>query len=202
MTTQHALPYLLRLPVPPVTSANTGTPVVASEHEKPVRRDHLALAKLMHAVSQMPSINTVLVDVALPMWEPSADTVRAVQEWFGHYQPAVINVGVPAWYDPTFYPMVQSHAPASVFIAPPAIAGTQIQQEALINAVRRFFPTAKLSLSNHSDSEEGWTRPLLRVESGMNDLDKLDDLEQKFYEEVERHETLKSALNSTTILFV
>jgi len=43
---------------------------------------------------------------------------------------------------------------------------------------------------------------LLRVETGINDLDKLDELEQKFYEEVERQETLISALNSTTVFFV
>ncbi|MGO9515233.1 MAG: hypothetical protein ACLP2F_16560 [Steroidobacteraceae bacterium] len=87
------------------------------------------------------------------------------------------------------------------FSSSPSIS-TGLREEALIKAVRRIFPNAKVSISNQIDYEEGWTRPLLRVETGINDLDKLDELEQKFYEEVERQETLVSALNATTVFFV
>jgi hypothetical protein len=72
----------------------------------------------------------------------------------------------------------------------------------LADAVLRIFPGAKISLATQTDDEEGWSRPLLEVETGIDDSQKLNDLEQKFYEEVESHETLTAALKSMTVLFL
>jgi hypothetical protein len=85
----------------------------------------------------------------------------------------------------------------------PALAPAVIQtrQTALISAVRSIFPSAKISVSSHSDEEEGWTRPLVQVETGITDPERLSALEEKFYQYVDLHETLKAALDSTTVLF-
>jgi hypothetical protein len=82
-----------------------------------------------------------------------------------------------------------------------APAVSQTRQTALISAVRSIFSNAKISVSSHSDEEEGWTRPLLQVETGITDSEKLSALEEKFYQYVDLHETLKAALDSTTVLF-
>jgi len=208
VSAEDMLLYLRRLPVPPVTSVNTTRPIFAPRGEYATDIS-LAVANFMQrALSVAPSSYSVLVDGSPPSWGLSADTNRAIQQWFGHS--AATNARVPlfkyeanwlgymAWDAPCQWPP----AAAGTFFAPPSAAAAQIQQEALVNAVRRIFPSATLSLTSQADPEEGWTRPLLRVESGVGDLDKLDDLEHKFYEEVEKHETLISALNSITVLFV
>lgn len=90
---------------------------------------------------------------------------------------------------------------AATVSASPCVERSSLQEEALVDAVRRIFPDAKVSRSVQSDQEEGWSRPLIRVETGIDDFEKLYELEQKFYEEVERHETLISALNLVTVFF-
>lgn len=91
---------------------------------------------------------------------------------------------------------------AATYTPTPSAAVNQSRQEALIAAVRSIFANAKISVTSHADEEEGWTRPLLQIDTGIGDPDKLDELEQKFYDFVERHETLTAALQSTTVLFL
>jgi hypothetical protein len=83
---------------------------------------------------------------------------------------------------------------------PSAVANHPLER--LISGVRTVFPNAKISLSTQTDEEEGWSRPLLNVETGVDDPDELSKLEEKFYVEVENHETLIAALKTTTVLFM
>jgi hypothetical protein len=98
--------------------------------------------------------------------------------------------------------------PAAVPASSPAMAAPTVQSnsavqlERLRSAVLGIFPKATMELSTHSDVEEGWTRPLLTVETGIDDPELLSELEYEFYEKVENHETLTAALNETTVLFL
>lgn len=83
----------------------------------------------------------------------------------------------------------------------PSASVAKAHESALISTVKRIFANAKITVSTHSDEDEGWTRPLIEVETGISDPDQLIALEYKFYEEVENHESLKAALDTTTVLF-
>jgi hypothetical protein len=85
---------------------------------------------------------------------------------------------------------------------PSAIPTVSVELERLATAVYKIFPKATITQSIQTDNEEGWSRPLLTVETGIEDPQRLSELEYKFYEEVESHESLTAALNEITVLFL
>jgi hypothetical protein len=204
--------YLVLLPTPPVTSTNTAIDLVmAIKDEIQKELEARTLSALIHA--KVPASFTILIDEALPTWGLDAYSHTTLQDLLSSQArvPVItVDAGPPAWSDSSLFAMalgrtvVSSWLPTSAgaITAAPTRAGALIQQEALINAVRRIFQGAQLSLSTQSDPEEGWSRPLLTVETGIQDADRLSALEDRFYQEVEKHETLTAALNEMTVLFL
>ncbi len=73
---------------------------------------------------------------------------------------------------------------------------SQISLEAidyLLAAIRDNYGGVKIDVAIHTDPEEGWVKPVITVHSGMEDFDKLLDLEDVFF---------ARAANDTTILTI
>ncbi len=211
MNAVRALSYLRRLPSPPVTSTNTVVDLVSTLNDEIQNQFHgTELAGLMRANHFTSIVQHVLVDGGLPTWAPM-DIYAVFRELLDpHTSPAIPVVVTNTSFPSPFYASLLagkvatfgSYAAAGALTASATPAATQIHQEALINAVRTIFPSAELSISTQSDPEERWSRPLLTVETGIRDAEKLSALEDEFYEEVENHETLTAALNEMTVLFL
>jgi hypothetical protein len=204
-------PYLAHLPTPPRTTANTADYVVITANHILENLDvPVPVAEQMNAIylgrsSMLPAhiVTTVM---------PNAVCHFQLSQWSSGYEgfnspihtalaSLCKNVAVVGFGGTGTDLIAYVDAASGTAPAPSAVAG-QIQRESLINAVRSIFPDAALALSNQSDPEEGWTRPLLTVDTGIEDPEKFSELERKFYEEIEGHETLTAALNAMTVLLL
>ena len=74
---------------------------------------------------------------------------------------------------------------------------SQVSSKALDNllaAIRDTYGDVKIDISIHTDPEEGWTKPVITVQSGMEDFDKLLDVEDKFFAKAENDLALLAIL--------
>jgi hypothetical protein len=74
-------------------------------------------------------------------------------------------------------------------------------ESVLRSAIAGPFPTAVVSAESRVDPEEGWTRRVLVVSSGITDLDEQLAREEVFYWAVSADPRLSDALESISVLF-
>jgi hypothetical protein len=72
---------------------------------------------------------------------------------------------------------------------------------ALCSALTRQFPNASFSISRYTDHEEGWSRDLIRVDTGIADMDARMAAEDQFYSDVDANPRLLDAIKSSIISF-
>jgi hypothetical protein len=87
--------------------------------------------------------------------------------------------------------------PAEVTSRPWPISG----RELLKNQIRAIFPDATIQFEQLIDPAEGWSRPALRVITGIDDIERAMQLEDEFYARVDKSRALQRALLDTTVLF-
>ncbi len=51
----------------------------------------------------------------------------------------------------------------------------------LVAAIRNTYGNVRVDVAIHTDPEEGWTKPVIIVHSGVEDFDKLMDIEDGFF---------------------
>lgn len=68
-------------------------------------------------------------------------------------------------------------------------------------ALHQFFAGATLTLEPYVDAEEGWTRDVIRVTTGVADLDARMAAEDRFFESVNVEPRLLAALGSVIVSF-
>jgi len=117
------------------------------------------------------------------LWERSVAAVNSAH-WDWHN----VVLGAPTRIDET---------PAKIV----TVQGVSNSETLLIGALRRAFPNATFATSQEIDPEEGWTRPYLRVRTGIDDIDTRMALEERFYADTQRHESLTAALRAITVIF-
>jgi len=66
--------------------------------------------------------------------------------------------------------------------------------DCLILAIRDSYGDVQIDGIMHTDPEEGWTKPVLVVHSGMEDFDKVMDLEDEFFAKATNNPTLLAIL--------
>jgi hypothetical protein len=74
-------------------------------------------------------------------------------------------------------------------------------ETALRSALASVFARASVVADLRVDPEEGWTRRILVVHSGIADIDQRLAQEDKFYELLAANPRLSEALQSITVLF-
>lgn len=71
----------------------------------------------------------------------------------------------------------------------------------LMSAIRRRFANATFQTSQSVDPEEGWERHVLEVKTGEADIERRMDIEDLFYEDVAKSDSLRAAIRQITIAF-
>lgn len=66
--------------------------------------------------------------------------------------------------------------------------------EYLLLAIRDTYGDVRIDAVIHTDPEEGWTKPVFIVHSGMEDFDELMDVEDSFFEKAGNDSTLRAIL--------
>lgn len=66
--------------------------------------------------------------------------------------------------------------------------------DCLILAIRDSYGDVRIDAVMHTDPEEGWTKPVFVVHSGMEDFDEVMDLEDKFFAKATNDSTLLALL--------
>lgn len=64
----------------------------------------------------------------------------------------------------------------------------------LILAIRDSYGDVRIDATIHTDPEEGWTKPVFVVHSGMEDYDEVMDLEDQFFAKASNDSTLLALL--------
>jgi hypothetical protein len=77
----------------------------------------------------------------------------------------------------------------------------QSDEEILAEAVLKIFPSGQITCDQRTDPEEGWTRPVLTVHTGLGDLEAKMVREDAFYDLVATDARLAVALRAITVLF-
>ena len=73
----------------------------------------------------------------------------------------------------------------------------QVSSEALdhlLVAIRDTYGDVQIDTAIHTDPEEGWVKPVITVHSGMEDFDKLLDVEDSFFAKAENDPILLAML--------
>lgn len=200
----RALGYLVTLPSPPLTKANTSHYALhaADDDNDQIYEQWIAL---LQDRSASPSDNSFFRGaiphcfhhlgfyggaVGFDMFDYSA-CVTSVWEFAAMWKLGFLGADYAA-----------ASQAGGGSVSKPNVALTKTQHQSLVDVARKIFPSATLVFSNDSNPEEGWTRPVLEVDTGIDDLEKLNELEEKFYMEVESHEGLIAALRSTTVSII
>lgn len=68
-------------------------------------------------------------------------------------------------------------------------------------AALRAFPRATFEKSDETDPDEGWTRPVLFVRTGIENIEDRMAQEEAFYADITTHETTTEALKAITVVF-
>jgi hypothetical protein len=68
-------------------------------------------------------------------------------------------------------------------------------------AALRAFPRATFAESDETDPDEGWTRTVLFVQTGIENIEDRMAQEEKFYADITAHETTTEALKAITVVF-
>ena len=64
----------------------------------------------------------------------------------------------------------------------------------LLVAIRATYGDVQIDVAIHTDPEEGWVKPVITVHSGMEDFDKLLDVEDSFFAKAANDPTLLAIL--------
>jgi hypothetical protein len=75
------------------------------------------------------------------------------------------------------------------------------QEHLLRVALCRIFEGATIGSKAHVDPEEGWSRRMLVVHTGIADLESRMAVEDRFYAFVAEHQPLTDALREITVVF-
>ena len=121
---------------------------------------------------------------AAPPKPPTAQVIRAARE---------SNDSKGGDESREFAPMTQATAERDSLTHQKAVA--------LVNAVLKVFSGASIKMEVRTDPDEGWSRTVLFVRTGIHDFDLRMDAEDQFYALVDLDENLRDALHSTVISF-
>lgn len=61
-------------------------------------------------------------------------------------------------------------------------------------AIRNAYGDVQIEAALHTDTEEGWTKPVIKVHSGIEDFDVLMDVEDRFFDKAEHNPNLRKIL--------
>lgn len=75
------------------------------------------------------------------------------------------------------------------------------QTDLLRSVLLKVFPSAQFSSESKTDPDEGWTRRVLTVQTGLEDIRARIAFENTFYELVAQDAKLAEALRAVTVLF-
>ncbi|MBU1691142.1 MAG: hypothetical protein KJ958_07000 [Gammaproteobacteria bacterium] len=79
---------------------------------------------------------------------------------------------------------------------------SQVSLEALdylLVAIRDTYGDVQIDAALHTDPEEGWVKPVITVHSGMEDFEKLLDVEDVFFAKAENDPTLLAILSFVVV---
>lgn len=69
----------------------------------------------------------------------------------------------------------------------------------LLSELHLTYGNVPMEISLYSDPEEGWVKTVIAVHSGIEDFDKLSDIEESFFARITNNSTMLSILNHIVV---